>query len=211
MQKQLIRVVYPTDGERIALRTEENWNSNIEAHSVGQNGSLWEFWIRTERPYFYFKPVLVSDSSVQWSRGKNFLAVATSGAPLEIYPYFREDTRCSVCELMPPLTGPSGAQHRFRVFLPPGYHENTPLRVTELGNCLNHIAAIGEELEIFVFVNDRWIAEFSVIKLGRAGSCDFEVGLGEVRSHTTSAPSIRNRDWLRQERVVFERIRSDYG
>ena len=125
MQKQLIRVVYPTDGGRIALRTEENWNSNIEAHSVGRNGSLSEFWIRTERPYFYFKPVLVSDSSVQWSRGENFLAVATSGAPLEIYPYFREDTRCSVCELMPPLAGPSGAQHRFRVFLPPGYYENT--------------------------------------------------------------------------------------
>jgi hypothetical protein len=62
MQKQLIRVVYPTDGGRIALRTEENWNSNIEAHSVAQNGSLSEFWIRTERPYFYFKPVLVSDS-----------------------------------------------------------------------------------------------------------------------------------------------------
>jgi len=115
MQKQLIRVVYPTDGGRIALRTEENWNSNIEAHSVGQNGSLSEFWIRTERPYFYFKPVLVSDSNVQWSHGENFLAVATSGAPLEIYPYFREDTRCSVCELIPPLAGPSGAQHRFRV------------------------------------------------------------------------------------------------
>ena len=125
MQKQLIRVVYPKDGGRIALRTEENWNSNIEAHSVGQNGSLSEFWIRTERPYFYFKPVLVSDSNVQWSRGENFLAVATSGAPLEIYPYFREDTRCSVCELMPPLAGRSGAQHRFRVFLPPGYYENT--------------------------------------------------------------------------------------
>jgi predicted alpha/beta superfamily hydrolase len=125
MQRQLIRVVYPTDGGRIALRTEENWNSNIEAHSVGQNESLSEFWIRTERPYFYFKPVLVSDSSVQWSRGENFLAVATSGAPLEIYPYFREDTRCSVCELMAPLPDPSGAQHRFRVFLPPGYYENT--------------------------------------------------------------------------------------
>jgi hypothetical protein len=29
-----------------------------------------------------------------WSR-KDFLAVATSGAALEIYPYFREDTRFS--------------------------------------------------------------------------------------------------------------------
>src|SRR5215813_13216449 len=125
MQKQLIRVVYPTDEGRIAIRTEENWNSNIEAHSVGQNGSLSEFRIQTDRPYFYFKPVLVRDGATVWSRGENCLAVATSGAPLEVYPFFREDTRCSVCELMPPLASPAGAKHRFRVFLPPGYHENT--------------------------------------------------------------------------------------
>jgi len=44
---------------------------------------------------------------------------------LEVHPYFREDTRCSICELMPALTSPAGTEHRFRVFLPPGYHENT--------------------------------------------------------------------------------------
>jgi hypothetical protein len=120
VQKQLIRVVYPTDGGRIALRTEENWDRNIEAGSMRQNGRVSEFWIETERPYFYFKPVLLRDGVAIWSRGENFLAVATSSAPLEIHPYFREDTHCSVCELMPPLASPSGAQHRFRVFLPPG-------------------------------------------------------------------------------------------
>jgi len=26
---------------------------------------------------------------------------------------------------MPPPASPSGGEHRFRVFLPPGYHENT--------------------------------------------------------------------------------------
>ena len=151
-QKQLIRVVYPTDGGRIALRTEENWDSNIEAHSVKQNGSLSEFWIQTERPYFYFKPVLVSDSSVQWSRGENFLAVATSGAPLEIYPYFREDTGCSVCELMAPLPDPSGAQHRFRVFLPPGYYENTLKRFPVLYMHDGHNLFFKEE----AFVGNTW-------------------------------------------------------
>ena len=39
MQKQVIRVVYPTDGGRIILRTEENWDSNIEAHSIQQEGA----------------------------------------------------------------------------------------------------------------------------------------------------------------------------
>jgi predicted alpha/beta superfamily hydrolase len=123
MHKQTIRVVYPTGNAKMVLRTEQNWDANIEP--VGQNDCVSKFAIETERPYFYFKPVLLRDNTAQWSRGENFLAVATSGAPLDIYPYFIEDTRCSVCQVMPPLASAAGREHRFRVFLPPGYHENT--------------------------------------------------------------------------------------
>src|SRR6266536_730910 len=123
MHKQTIRVVYPTDDAKMVLCTEQNWDGNIEP--VGQNDYVSKFAIETERPYFYFKPVLLRDNTAQWARGENFLAVATSGAPLDIHPYFREDTRCSICELMPPLASAAGREHRFRVFLPPGYHENT--------------------------------------------------------------------------------------
>src|SRR5947207_2777023 len=122
MHKQTIRVVYPTGDAKMVLRTEQNWDANIEP--VGQNDCVSKFAIETERPYFYFKPVLLRDNTTQWSRGENFLAVATSGAPLDIHPYFIEDTRCSVCEVMPPLASAAGREHRFRVFLPPGYHEN---------------------------------------------------------------------------------------
>jgi predicted alpha/beta superfamily hydrolase len=122
--QQLIRVVYPTDGGRIALRTEENWDTNVNAHSTAADGCVSEFQMETERPYFYFKPVLLRNGTMLWSR-KDFLGVATSGAPLEIYPYFREDAHFSVSDLMPPLAGPSGAEHRFRVFVPPSYDENT--------------------------------------------------------------------------------------
>jgi predicted alpha/beta superfamily hydrolase len=123
MHKQTIRVVYPADDGRIVLRTEENWDTNVDP--VDQNDGVSKFTIETKRPYFYFKPVLLRDNTAQWSRGENFLAVATSGAPLEVHPYFREDTHCSVCELMPPVASASGREHRFRVFVPPGYHENT--------------------------------------------------------------------------------------
>src|SRR6266702_4226468 len=114
MHKQTIRVVYPIGDAKMVLRTEQNWDANIEP--VGQNDCVSKFAIETERPYFYFKPVLLRD---------NFLAVATSGAPLDIHPYFIEDTRCSVRQVMPPLASAAGREHRFRVFLPPGYHENT--------------------------------------------------------------------------------------
>src|SRR5262249_55238226 len=93
---QLIRVTYPPDGARIALRTDENWDIDVEP--VSRRGHTTKFQIKSDRPYFYFKPVLISGGTTLWSRGENCLAVATSGAPQEVYPFFREDTRCSVCE-----------------------------------------------------------------------------------------------------------------
>ncbi len=93
MHKQLIRVIYPTDGARIALRTEDDWDTNIEA--MGQNGRAvagigdsnrsndsrtvcaWEFLIETERPYFYFKPVLLREDGALQCRP---VAVAVSAA-----------------------------------------------------------------------------------------------------------------------------------
>ncbi len=39
MHKQLTRIVYPTDSGRTVLRTEENWDSNLEAGSVSQDGA----------------------------------------------------------------------------------------------------------------------------------------------------------------------------
>src|SRR6266487_1078193 len=182
MQKQLIRVAYPTDGGKIALRTEADWDANIEPDSVQQNGCISEFQIETGRPYFYFKPVLRRDGTTMWSRGENCLAIATSGVPLEVHPFFREDTQCSVCELMPPLASPSGVEHRFRVFLPPGYHENTlkryPVlymhdgdnlflkeeafvgntwRTDEVLNVLDKMNAIEEVIVVGIHPNDRMI------------------------------------------------------
>ncbi len=39
MHKQLTRIVYPTDSGRTVLRTEENWDSNLEAGSVSEDGA----------------------------------------------------------------------------------------------------------------------------------------------------------------------------
>jgi hypothetical protein len=135
-QKQLIRGVYPTDGGRIALRTDENWDSNIEAGSAGRTGVCPRVSDRNRAAIFLLQACPDSHNATLWSRGENFLAVATSGAPLEIHPYFREDTRCSICELMPPLASRSGAPHRFRVFVPPGYYENALKKYPVL--CMHH-------------------------------------------------------------------------
>jgi len=93
--KQSIRVIYPQDGGRIVLRTDDNWDADVEPRR--RKGCTTEFQVKTARPYFYFKPLLLGDGTTIWSRGENCLAIATSGARLDVYPFFREDTRCSVC------------------------------------------------------------------------------------------------------------------
>ncbi len=56
-QQQRVRVIYPAENGRIVLRAEHDWDRNIEAQSV--NSCTSEFAVETERPFFYFKPVLI--------------------------------------------------------------------------------------------------------------------------------------------------------
>jgi hypothetical protein len=62
MNNQKIRVFYPATESRIALRTEEDWDRNVEPVRTYECGL--EFLITTERPFFYFKPMLVRDGAV---------------------------------------------------------------------------------------------------------------------------------------------------
>ena len=81
---QIIRVIHPAAEGRIALRTDHDWERTIEAQVVRRENCCWEFSIETRQPFFYFKPILIRDGATDWARGENFLAVATSGTPIEV-------------------------------------------------------------------------------------------------------------------------------
>jgi predicted alpha/beta superfamily hydrolase len=172
MSTQTIRVIYPNDRGSIALRTEENWDVDLAPVSV--KDCVTEFSVETSRPYFYFKPVLVGDGGVQWSRGENYLATSTFDSAAEVYPYFLAETHCSVCELMQPLASPAGIEHRFRVFLPPGYYENTlkqyPVLYMHDGNNL----FLKEE----AFCGNTWRTDEVLGVLDRINACDGVIVVG---------------------------------
>jgi len=184
MNRQIINVFYPADGAKILLRTEADWDRDVEPTRSDEAGS--EFLTETDRPFFYFKPVLQRNGQPEWARGENFLAIATSETPLDIYPYFSDEMHCSVCELMTPLPSGTGAEHRFRVFLPPGYRENTLKRypvlymhdgnnlflkeeaflgntwkTDEVLNVLDRMNAINEVIVVGILPNDR-MAEYTL-------------------------------------------------
>jgi predicted alpha/beta superfamily hydrolase len=171
MNPQTIRVFHPTS-DRIVLRLDDDWDRNLEPVNQCDHGA--EFQITTERPFFYFKPVLLKNGNAQWSRGENFLALTTAGTALDVFPFFAEDTHCSVCELMAPLASPAGIEHRFRVFLPPGYHENTLKRYPVLYMHDGNNVFLKEE----AFLGNHWRTDEIVGVLDRMNAIEEVIVVG---------------------------------
>jgi hypothetical protein len=55
--RRTLRVVYPLAEGRIALRTEADWEKDIEPDETDGRGTF-TFTVESEKPFLYFKPVL---------------------------------------------------------------------------------------------------------------------------------------------------------
>lgn len=119
-----VQVHYPLEHGRIALRSDADWERNVEAEEVSADRSCARFRLVTDRPFTYFKPVVISDAGLRWARGGNYLAVAGIGQQRTIYPYFNDESGCSACSLRELASPGAGGTHSYRVFYPPGYAEN---------------------------------------------------------------------------------------
>jgi predicted alpha/beta superfamily hydrolase len=123
-----IRVHYPLESGRIVMRTEDDWERDVEPVAQGEGaagGTRWDFNLPLARPYLYFKPVLRRDGEAHWAQGENHLVLRDGRPEVDVYPFFFSDTACTVCALshLPSKTAPR--RHALRVFTPPGYEENT--------------------------------------------------------------------------------------
>ena len=110
----------------MVLRTSQDWEANISASRVSNDGTVHEFDIHAREPFLYYKPLLnLEDGPARWSVGHNYLALASASTAYDIYPHFDEDQGCSACDLRELKCAHSGVSHQYRVFYPPGYEENT--------------------------------------------------------------------------------------
>ncbi len=119
-----ITVRYPTT-DTITLRTEDDWDREIQPLRAETKDGAAVFKLKADRPHLYYKPVLLDSATPLWSQGPNFLAVSGQERTLEAFPYFKADTECSVCALNFIDSKLMGQRYDLRVFLPPGYYENT--------------------------------------------------------------------------------------
>lgn len=119
-----IHVHYPAETGRLTLRTDLDWEKDLEPVAIEEDGTRSTFELKSTEPFHYFKPILWQDNEKHWAQGNNYLALThAGGTEREIYPYFFGDRQCSVCTLRELEDGER--QHKFRVFYPPGYDENT--------------------------------------------------------------------------------------
>lgn len=120
----VIRVHYPLKSGRMVLRTDRNWDRDLEASAVSSDHEVHEFRFHSGDAYHYYKPCIV-DHGLHWSRGANYLAIGNHAGGSAIYPHFFSADHG---EVSAPLTLHSSALGRevvARVYQPPGYWENT--------------------------------------------------------------------------------------
>jgi predicted alpha/beta superfamily hydrolase len=117
-----IRVNFPAGTGRLVLRTDKNWETDVDPIETDPEGAVFEVWL--ERPTLTLKPCLRRENEFLWSRGHNYVLNAHEPFP-SLYPFFEGSEHGRVSPLLPFVI--DGVARSARVYTPPGYEEN-PLR-----------------------------------------------------------------------------------
>ena len=84
-----LRVHYPvTEGQVWLLRTDADWERDVEAVRVSDDGTCFTFRLEAKRPFLYFKPCLKIGGQSRWAVGANALALLTHQVTSDVYPFF---------------------------------------------------------------------------------------------------------------------------
>jgi enterochelin esterase-like enzyme len=123
-----LRVHYPAGAGRMVLRTDLDWDEDLEPVQVSPESDTSTFTLEARRPFLYFKPCLRGgDGALRWSVGPNLLLLMTHERASDVYPYFEGSEIGAFSPVVERDSSILGRRHLVRVYLPPGYAEN-PLR-----------------------------------------------------------------------------------
>jgi predicted alpha/beta superfamily hydrolase len=121
-----LRVHYPPGSGRVVLRTDIDWDKDVEPASVSSDGATSTFVLESRHPFLYFKPCVVPcDGGLIWSVGSNTLVLMTVEEAGDVYPCFTGPERGTFAPLAELNSAVLGRRHRLRIYLPAGYAENT--------------------------------------------------------------------------------------
>lgn len=123
--KRSLRISYPAGNGRLVLRTEKDWERDAEALEISEDGNTSTFLVEADQPYIYFKPCLIRDGETHWAIGPNNLLLMSEKDQRAYYPYFFSPDRGRFSRLIEFPSRILDRPHLLRVYLPPGYDENT--------------------------------------------------------------------------------------
>ena len=126
--ERTLRVAYPAEGGRLVLRTEQDWERDVEPEAASEDGTIWTFRVRADQPFVYFKPCLVRGGGVHWAVGPNNLLLMSEDLGRVRYPFFFAPSTGQFSSLIEHPSSILGRPLLGRVYLPPGYAENTLAR-----------------------------------------------------------------------------------
>jgi len=124
--KRSLRVAYPAGKGRMVIRTEEDWDKDIEPVSMSNDGTTATFELEANQPFLYFKPVLIDEQGeAHWSVGDNKLLLMEEEDQRISYPFFFGTNEGRFVKLNEFPSEILGHPHRLIAYIPPGYEENT--------------------------------------------------------------------------------------
>ena len=124
--RRKLSVRYPSGRGRIVLRTELDWDRDIEPSTVSDDGETSTFEVEARKPFVYFKPRLHGrGGSARWSVGSNLLLLMTTDDVAEVFPHFDGADTGTLTPVLEQDSEILGRKQLARVYLPPGYDENT--------------------------------------------------------------------------------------
>ena len=126
IQKRTLRIAYPAGRGKIVVRTEDDWDKDIEPISISEDGNTLTFELEANKPFLYFKPCLIDDKGeYHWCIGANKLLLMEEKDQRISYPHFFGSERGRYSKLIEFPSKILNRTHALRVYLPPGYDENT--------------------------------------------------------------------------------------
>jgi predicted alpha/beta superfamily hydrolase len=124
--RRQLRIRYPAGHGRMVLRTDLDWDRDLEPVAVSDDGETSTFALEARKPFLYFKPCLrTAGGGARWAVGPNMLVLLTTEDVRGVYPYFEGSAKGSFTDVIERDSSILGRKHLVRVYLPPGYHENT--------------------------------------------------------------------------------------
>lgn len=151
-----VHVVYPVAGGRLVLRAEHDWERDVEPVTNDDTGAWFEVPVADHS--VALKPCLYRDGALRWSVGPNYV-LSADDPDAQICPFFDANGVARVSGVIP-MAGPGGTFH-LRVYLPPGYDENTLRRYPVLYMHDGKNLFFPEE----AFAGDEWQVDETMTRL----------------------------------------------